>query len=1213
MNDRAEALKAALEERILIFDGAMGTMIQTYNLAEDDYRGEAFASHEGDLKGANDLLSITRPDVIEEIHRTFIDAGADIIETNTFSAQRISMADYGLESRCWEINLAGAKAARRAAESAEHSVWVAGSMGPTTRTASLSPDVENPGYRAVSFDQLVEAYKEQASALLEGGVDLLLPETTFDTLNLKAALFAIEQCFDELGRRVPVIASVTITDASGRTLSGQTMEAFWISISHAELMAVSINCALGPDQMRPHVEALSTLANVGVAVYPNAGLPNELGEYDLSPQQMAATMHEFATEGWLNIAGGCCGTRPEHIRAIAEALGGLAPRVIPAASPYSQLSGLEPLTIRPESNLLMVGERTNITGSRRFARMIREEKYEKAVQVARKQVEGGANIIDVNMDEGLLDSEAAMTRFLHLIAAEPDIARVPVMIDSSKWSVLEAGLKCLQGKGIVNSISLKEGEETFRRHARLVHRYGAAVVVMAFDETGQAVTTEHRLAIAERAHRILVDEVGFDERDIIFDPNILTVATGIEEHNGYALSFIEATRQIKARFPQVKVSGGVSNISFSFRGNEVVREAMHAAFLYHAIKAGLDMAIVNAGQLAVYDEIPTELRGHVEDVLFDRRPDATERLVTFALTVDGKKKTQKVNESWRELPVAKRLEHALVHGIDAHVEADTEIARQEAARPLDVIEGALMDGMRVVGDLFGAGKMFLPQVVKSARAMRKAVAYLQPYLEADSGGESGARAKIVIATVKGDVHDIGKNIVAVVLRCNGYEVVDLGVMVPATKIVEAALAEGADLIGLSGLITPSLDEMVHVATELQRKGIEMPLLIGGATTSRKHTAVKIAPTREGVTLHVLDASRAAGVVSALISKGQRDAFIKELRADQARQREQYAGTSVELLDYASAKKRGLALDWAKTEIVQPPFFGPRTVDDISLEEIAAYIDWTPFFQTWELRGVYPAILDHAQKGEAARELLEHGRELLNELIAGEKLVARGVYGFFPAGSEGDDIVLLDEERKRERGRMATLRQQRKKRAGDKPYLALADFIAPRQSGREDFLGAFAVSCHGAEALAADYEAANDDYRAIMVKALADRLAEAFAELLHERVRRSWYASGEALSKEELIREGYHGIRPAPGYPACPDHTDKGTLWQLLEVQERCDMSLTESYAMSPAAAVSGFYFAHPEARYFAVGPVGQDQLNSWARRKGISLQEAKRWLGSLIS
>jgi 5-methyltetrahydrofolate--homocysteine methyltransferase len=1209
-------IEELLERRILILDGAMGTMVQAERLDEQAFRGKLLADHPRPLAGCNDVLVLTQPELIEGIHRAYFDAGADVVETDTFNATAISLADYGLESRAFEINRAAAEVARRAARAASTADpgrprFVAGAMGPTNRTASLSPDVNDPGFRATTFDALAGAYLEQARGLLEGGVDFLLPETTFDTLNLKAALFAIRRAFEATGRTVPVLASLTITDQSGRTLSGQTVEAAWYSIRHASPFCVGINCALGAAEMAPHVEELSRLAPTWLHCYPNAGLPNELGQYDETPSSMASILRDFAREGWLNIVGGCCGTTPEHIAAIADAVRDLRPRRPPTIEPLTRLSGLEPLVIRPDSNFIMIGERTNITGSKRFARLVREGALEQALAVARDQVEGGANLLDVNMDEGLIDSQQMMTRFLNLVAAEPDIARVPIVIDSSKFSVLEAGLKCLQGKGVVNSISLKEGEEEFRRQARLVRDYGAAVVVMAFDERGQATELERRIEILSRAHRILREEVGFPEEDIIFDPNVLAVATGIEEHADYAVGFIEATRELKRRFPRSKISGGVSNVSFALRGNDKVREAMHAAFLYHAIRAGMDMGIVNAGQLAVYDEIPAELREHVEDVLLNRRPDATERLVELAESVRGQASARVRDESWREKDLPDRLSHALVNGIADYIEPDLAEALERYPTPLSIIEGPLMAGMNVVGDLFGAGKMFLPQVVKSARVMKKAVAVLEPLMQ--RGNEvRRARAKILMATVKGDVHDIGKNIVGVVLGCNNYEIVDLGVMVPAERILASAREHGVDMIGLSGLITPSLDEMVHVAAEMQRQSFTLPLLIGGATTSAKHTAVKIAPRYEALAVHVHDASRAVDVVGQLTSAAGREALEQRVRREQREQLARFAGArAAALRPYASAVEARPRLDWGQAPIERPAFLGPRTIDRLPLAELVPYIDWTPFFHAWELRGVYPRILEHPEYGPAARELYDAARKMLDVAVERELLEARAVYGFFPASSDGDDIVLWrDESAASELTRLHTLRQQLAD--ADKECLALADFIAPRAAGRIDYLGAFAVTAGiGIEPWIARLEREHDDYSAILARALADRLAEAAAEKLHETARMDWgYGRHEQLSKEDLIRERYRGIRPAPGYPACPDHSEKSPLWRLLDVEAAASIRLTENFAMLPAASVSGFYFAHPQARYFAVGKLGRDQVESYAARKGVPLAEAERWLSA---
>ena len=1221
MTDTRARLERLLAERILIFDGAWGTMIQGYALAEEDYRGSLFDRHSRDLKGDHDLLVLTRPDVIREIHRAYLDAGADVIETNTFNANRVSQADYGLEDRVYDINVAAARlAVELAREFSERDPrkprFVAGAIGPTNRTLSISPKVDNPAFRSIDFDALKDAYAEQVRGLVDGGVDLLLPETSFDTANLKAAIFAIEQVFEEKGVRLPLWLSGTIVDRSGRTLSGQTIDAFWISIAHAKPLIVGLNCSLGATEMRPFIEELSDAATTWVSCYPNAGLPNAFGGYDESPADTARLLREFALSGWVNLVGGCCGTTPDHIRAIAAAVDGLAPRERRPADGFMRLSGLEPLVVRPETGFLPIGERTNVTGSKRFARLIRAGDYESALAVAVEQVRGGANMIDVNMDEGMLDSEQAMTTFLHLVATEPEITRVPTVIDSSKWSVIEAGLKCVQGKGIVNSISLKEGEEAFKKYARLVLRYGAAVVVMAFDEKGQADTVERKVEICTRACRILTEDVGFPPQDIVFDPNILAIATGIEEHNEYGKAFIEATRIIKEKCPGVKVSGGVSNLSFSFRGNDVVREAIHSAFLYHAIRAGLDMAIVNAGQLAVYEEIPKDLLELVEDVIFNRRPDATERLVTFAESVKGKGQAREEDRRWREEPVAQRLAHALVKGIVDYIEEDVEEARRGAARPLDVIEGPLMDGMKIVGDLFGSGKMFLPQVVKSARVMKKAVAYLLPYMEREKSAGARAQGKIVMATVKGDVHDIGKNIVGVVLGCNNYEVIDLGVMVPCERILDTARREGADVIGLSGLITPSLDEMVHVAREMQREGFEIPLLIGGATTSRQHTAVKIAPQYGPPTVHVLDASRAVGTVSNLLSAERRSDLDAANRREQQRLRDLHAERRAQpLLPYAKALEKRLVIDWKQEDIARPAFFGRRALEDFPLAELVPYIDWTFFFHAWELRGKFPQILDHPEYGKAARDLFADAQSLLDRIIAERWLKASGVYGFWPANAEGDDVVVWDDEqRARERLRFVLLRQQESKTDDQKVYRSLADYVAPLGSGLADSIGAFAVTTGlGADAAVERFEAANDNYNAIMVKALADRLAEAFAEYLHERARRDWgYETAETRDKRELIEEKYRGIRPAFGYPACPEHSEKRKLFDLLGAQA-LGMSLTESYAMLPAASVSGLYFAHPEARYFNLGKVNRDQVASYAERKRIDFREAERLLSANLA
>jgi 5-methyltetrahydrofolate--homocysteine methyltransferase len=1216
LGPRHEALRRELGRRILVLDGAMGTLLQARNLGEADYRGERLRDWPREVRGDHELLNLSRPDVVEAAHREYLAAGADVVETNTFNANRFSQADYGTEALVYEINVAGARAARRAADAAmatepARTRWVAGALGPTNKTASLSRDVADPGARAVTFAELEAAYHEQARGLLEGGVDLLLVETVFDTLNGKAALAAVLRAFAEGMRRVPVMASVTITDLSRRNLSGQTVEAFWISVSHAPLLSVGINCALGPKEMRGPLEDLSRVAPLPVSAYPNAGLPNAFGGFDETPETMAAALGEWARAGLVNVVGGCCGTAPAHIRAIARAVEGVAPRVVPEVPRLTRLSGLDPLVIRPETNFVNVGERTNVTGSPKFARLVLAGQYAEAVGVARQQVEGGAQILDVNMDEALLDSAAAMRTFLNLLAAEPDVARVPIMIDSSSFDVIEAGLQCLQGKGVVNSISLKEGEETFRDQARRIRRYGAGVVVMAFDEEGQATTVERRVSILGRACRILTEDVGFPEEDVILDPNVLTVGTGIEEHADYAVAFIEATRRLKAQWPHARVSGGISNVSFSFRGNAAVREAMHSAFLYHAIRAGLDMGIVNAGQLAVYEEIPRDLLERVEDVLLNRRPDGTERLIEFAQTVKAREKEPVEEDAWRRGTVEERLSHALVRGIDAHVEADAEEARLKYDRPLEVIEGPLMAGMNVVGDLFGSGKMFLPQVVKSARVMKKAVAHLTPFLEAEKQAK-GARGAgtVVLATVKGDVHDIGKNIVGVVLGCNGYEILDLGVMVPAERILSAARESGADLVGLSGLITPSLEEMVHVAREMDRQGFSVPLLIGGATTSRAHTAVRIAPAYRGPVVHVLDASRAVGVAGRL--KRGDGAFVEENRREQERLRSEHERRRAEkpLLSLEEARRRRPAIDWAAYDPPRPSFQGTRILEDVPLGELVPYVDWTPFFAAWELRGTYPRIFENPEWGARAREVFDDARTLLARLVGEKTLRARAAYGFHPANAVGDDIeVYADEGRAGLRAVVHTLRQQGD-RGEDQANHALADFVAPRESGRADWIGAFAVTAGlGADELAERFASEHDDYTAIMVKALADRLAEALAEWLHERARKDWgYGREEALTKEDLIRERYRGIRPAPGYPACPDHTEKRALFDLLGGEEEVGIHLTETFAMRPGASVCGFYLAHPRARYFALGRIGRDQVLDYQRRKGMDLRSVERWL-----
>ena len=1207
-------------ERILIIDGAMGTMVQQHRLTEADYRGARFADWPRDLRGNNDLLILTRPDVIGGIHRAYLEAGANIIETSTFNATRIAMADYGMEELVRELNVEGAALARRLCDEFEaqdgRPRWVAGVLGPTNRTASISPDVNDPGARNVTFTELVASYVEATEGLLDGGADIILVETIFDALNAKAALFAVEEVFAARGLRVPVMISGTITDASGRTLSGQTTEAFWTSVMHARPFSVGLNCALGAKELRAYVQELSRIADCRVSVHPNAGLPNEMGGYDETPAFTAAILKEFAESGLVNIVGGCCGTTPDHIRAIANAVRDIAPRAIPTPPPVLRLSGLEPLVIGPDSNFVNVGERTNVTGSKKFADLILGGHYDQALEVARQQVEAGAVVIDINFDEGMLDAEAAMSRFLNLVATEPAIAKVPIMIDSSKWQVIEAGLRCVQGKSIVNSISLKEGEAAFLQQATLVRRYGAAVIVMAFDEQGQADTVERKVTICQRAYTLLVEHVGFPPQDIIFDPNIFAVATGIEEHDRYALAFIEATRQIKASCPHARISGGVSNVSFSFRGNNAVREAIHSAFLYHAVKAGMDMGIVNAGALVIYEDIPADLRERVEDVILARRPDATERLLAVADDAKGQAQQRKVDLSWREAPVNERLTHALVHGIAEFAVEDTEEARHLYDRPIEVIEGPLMQGMNVVGDLFGAGKMFLPQVVKSARVMKRAVAHLIPYIEAEqaaAGGKRQAKGKVLLATVKGDVHDIGKNIVGVVLQCNNFEVIDLGVMVPAAKILEAARTHDVDIIGLSGLITPSLEEMAFLASELEREQWTVPLLIGGATTSKVHTAVKIAPNYSAPVVHVLDASRAVGVAGSLLSDGLRENFVEEVRTEYQQVREARAArqndATRQRLEEARANK--VALSWAGVTPPRPSFEGVRVFDDVPLEELVPRIDWTPFFQTWELAGSYPAILDDPVVGEAARNLWRDAQGMLDKIVSEKWLTARAAVGFFEAHSDGKEDIILP-------GRGVTvysIRQQMVKKDG-RPNLALADFVAPKSAGVTDWLGAFVVTTGvGLDERVAAFEAAHDDYSSILLKALADRLAEAFAERMHERVRRElWgYAPNEALDNQALIREQYQGIRPAPGYPACPDHTEKRTLFDLLDAEKNVGVHLTESFAMLPASAVSGWYFWHPEAKYFGVGKIEKDQVESYAARKGMELATAERWLAPILN
>lgn len=1222
---RLNALQQALKERILILDGGMGTMIQSYKLQEEDYRGARFADWPSDVKGNNDLLLLSQPQVIAEIERAYLDAGADILETNTFNATRVSQADYGMEALVYELNVAGARVARQVAdaktlETPDRPRFVAGVLGPTSRTCSISPDVNNPGYRNVTFDELVENYTEATRGLIEGGADLILIETIFDTLNAKAAIFAVQQVFEEDGVELPIMISGTITDASGRTLSGQTTEAFWNSVRHARPISVGLNCALGAKELRPYLAELAAKAETHVSAHPNAGLPNAFGEYDETPAEMAAVVEEFAASGLLNIVGGCCGTTPPHIQAIAEAVAKHKPRALPDIPKACRLSGLEPFTIDRNSLFVNVGERTNITGSAKFARLIREENYTEALEVALQQVEAGAQVIDINMDEGMLDSKAAMVTFLNLIAGEPDISRVPIMIDSSKWEVIEAGLKCIQGKGIVNSISMKEGVEQFKHHARLCKRYGAAVVVMAFDEVGQADTAARKKEICKRSYDILVNEVGFPPEDIIFDPNIFAVATGIEEHNNYAVDFIEACAYIRDELPHALSSGGVSNVSFSFRGNNPVREAIHSVFLYHAIRNGLTMGIVNAGQLEIYDEIPAELREKVEDVVLNRHEGSTEALLAIAENYRGGGAVKEAeDEEWRSYPVTKRLEHALVKGITAFIVEDTEECRQQCARPIEVIEGPLMAGMNVVGDLFGAGKMFLPQVVKSARVMKQAVAHLIPFIEAEKGDKPEAKGKILMATVKGDVHDIGKNIVGVVLGCNGYDIVDLGVMVPAEKILQTARDEKCDIIGLSGLITPSLDEMVHVAREMQRQGFQLPLMIGGATTSKAHTAVKIEPQYSNdAVVYVTDASRAVGVATSLLSKELKPEFVEKTRVDYAEVRERTANRAArtERLAYADAIANKPAFDWTGYRAPKPSFTGVRVLEDIDLAVLAEYIDWTPFFISWDLAGKYPRILTDEVVGEAATALFADAQAMLKSLIEQKLIKARAVFGFWPASQVNHDDIEVRDEQGKPLAVLHHLRQQTIKPDG-KPNLSLADFVAPKESGVTDYVGGFITTAGiGAEELAKQYEAKGDDYSAIMVKALADRLAEACAEWLHERVRKEYwgYAADEQLDNEALIKEQYKGIRPAPGYPACPDHTEKATLFRLLDPTAdfgkpgQSGVFLTEHFAMFPAAAVSGWYFAHPEAQYFAVGKVERDQIEQYSKRKGQEQTVSERWL-----
>ena len=1213
-----ELLKQHLSQRILFLDGAMGTMIQSYHLEEKDYRGERFADWECDLKGNNDLLSLTQPDIIKAIHRAYYDVGVDIVETNTFNATSIAMADYKMESLAYEINLASVRLAKEVAQEVtaltpDKPRFVAGTLGPTNRTASMSPEVNDPGFRNISFDQLVDAYVEAVRGMCDGGVDIILIETIFDTLNAKAAIFAVEKYFDQLGYKLPVMISGTITDASGRTLSGQTAAAFWNSLRHVDPISIGFNCALGAKELRQYIEELSGIADTHVSAHPNAGLPNEFGEYDETPEEMAKELADWAANGYLNIIGGCCGTSPDHIKAIIDEVQKQAPRKIPVLEKQCRLAGLEPQNISPDSLFVNVGERTNVTGSARFKRLIVEGDFEAALDVAKQQVENGAQIIDINMDEGMLESKEAMVRFLHLIASEPDIAKVPIMLDSSKWDILEAGLKCIQGKGVVNSISIKEGEENFIKQAKLIRRYGAAVIVMAFDEQGQADTRERKIEICQRAYKILTEQVGFPAEDIIFDPNIFAIATGIDEHNNYGVDFIEATREIKRTCPHAMVSGGVSNVSFSFRGNNLVREAIHAVFLYHAIKAGMDMGIVNAGQLAIYADIPDELKQAVEDVVLNRKDDATEAMLEMAQKYQGGSNVVKKEDlEWRNWPVTKRLEHALVKGNADFIVDDTEEARLEAERPLHVIEGPLMDGMNVVGDLFGEGKMFLPQVVKSARVMKKAVAHLMPFMDSDGEGVK-SNGKVLMATVKGDVHDIGKNIVGVVLQCNNFEVIDLGVMVPAEKILKAAREENVDVIGLSGLITPSLDEMVHMAKEMERQGFDIPLMIGGATTSRAHTAVKIEQNYHAPSVYVADASRSVGVVSSLLSKELKSEFVANLRKEYEQVRERHKGRKAKVKQHSLEDARQNRFDSGSYQPVKPSFLGTKVIDSLNLEELVPYIDWTPFFQTWELSGKYPAILTDEIVGKEAIKLLSDAEAMLDKIVSEKWLTAKAVFGFFPANSVGDDIVLYkDDSRTEELEVLHHLRQQNIKAPG-RANFCLSDFIATTESGKADYIGGFAVTAGiGIDEKLEQFESQYDDYSSIMLKALADRLAEAFAEYLHEQVRKDhWgYADDESHDNEQLITENYKGIRPAPGYPACPDHTEKAKLFDLLNVTAATSIELTESYAMFPTAAVSGWYISHPESQYFNIGKINQEQLEDYAKRKGMAQEVAERWLST---
>lgn len=1219
VHNKRDMIAKAMKQRILVLDGAMGTAIQSHKLGENDFRGKRFTDHPVDLQGNNDLLCLTQPELISEIHRGYLDAGSDIITTNTFNATPISQADYQTSDLAFEINAAAGKIAREvcdrfSAKTPDKPRFVAGSLGPTNKTCSISPDVNDPGARSVTFDQMRDAYREQARGLVDGGVDILMVETVFDTLNAKAAIFAIKEIFDERGIELPIWISGTITDASGRTLSGQTTHAFWISVEHSQPLIVGLNCALGAEALRPYIEELSHVADTFVSVYPNAGLPNEFGEYDDTAEFMADVLHDFARSGYLNVVGGCCGTTPEHISAIASAVKGLPPRQIPESNGLPRFSGLEPLVIRPDSLFVNIGERTNVAGSRKFARLIKNEKYEEALDIARLQVENGAQMVDVNMDEGMLDSERAMVTFLQLIASEPEISKVPIVIDSSKWEILEAGLKCVQGKGVVNSISLKDGEAEFLKRARLVRRYGAAAIVMAFDEKGQADTYERKVEICRRAYHILTEKVGFPPEDIIFDPNIFAVATGIEEHDSYAVDFIRACKTIKDELPNALVSGGVSNLSFSFRGNNVVREAMHSVFLYHAIEAGMDMGIVNAGQLEIYDDIAPDLREVVEDVILNRKPDATGRLLEMAESVSGKSKKKIKDPAWRDDSPAERIRYALVHGIADYIESDVMESLDELGEPLKVIEGPMMDGMNVVGDLFGSGKMFLPQVVKSARVMKKGVAVLEPLMKEKAAAEKrSSKGVVLLATVKGDVHDIGKNIVGVVLNCNGYEVVDLGVMVPAEKLLSVAREENVDIIGLSGLITPSLDEMVHVAREMERQGFELPLLIGGATTSPIHTSVKIDPAYSGTVVHVIDASRAAPVIGNLLNPGTRDEYSSRVRKshESSRAKHEGRGTEKKLITLEEARANGLKLEWTSYTPSKPKKIGVTTFEDYPLNDLTEYIDWTPFFQAWELSGIYPRIFENSRIGTEARKVFDDAQRMLKEIVDNKLLTARAVIGLYPANRIGDDIELYsDNSRSTVLHTFHFLRQQRQL-SGNRHNTALADFVAPADSGIEDYIGLFAVTSGiGAEELNARFEKANDDYNAIMAKVLADRLAEALAERMHQRVRTElWgYAPGEDLDNEELIAEKYQGIRPAPGYPACPDHSEKIDLFRLMGVTEKIGLKLTENCAMYPNAAVSGFYFAHPESRYIQVGRIGRDQVEDYARRKKISVTEVEKWL-----